>query len=249
MLKRGLLFIIALFICSNAIAQETVAVETDTHIFWHPDRKLTKDDFQGDGSSMTASASNCNEHGLCAVGFFGLWSKVDIPNKKLRKRGIREERIYIVPAFQKATSFILNADTLGIKHPQLIFDLVEATARMARHRLQEWQNAVDGATGMKGIMIETVMAEATEFREAFVASYYHDIFIKKDEAAYAEWRSAVDTILENYNGYATSEDEYNRFISKKPLVENYEESPSYIGDMRKKHNTTKAGIDKDIDNQ
>lgn len=73
---------------------------------------------------------------------------LDIPKKKLQRKGIREEKIYFVPAFEKSTAYILCDDTLGIKYQQLVFDVNELALRMARRRLQEYRDEAGGATGI-----------------------------------------------------------------------------------------------------
>jgi len=151
-MKRLSLLTLKLLIAATVVAQ-SLPTETATHVFWQPDRKLTFEDFQGDGSAYPDGRKNCEEFNLCTEPFLGTWSVVDVPVRKLQRRGILAEKVYFAPAFEKGTSFMLNKnDTMGLKYAQLLFDLHELSARKSRQELQEYQDKSGGSTGMKPIM-------------------------------------------------------------------------------------------------
>lgn len=135
-MKKYLYFALAvLYACSPALAQDDYPTETDLYVFWQPDRPLTPADFQKSDSLSDRQKRISDAHALYCVGCFGLWTQADAPKGKWTRK--RTEVVYIAPAFEKKSSFILHGDTAGIVHEQLLFDLQEVGARLLRYKLEE----------------------------------------------------------------------------------------------------------------
>ena len=69
--------------------EERMVTESETHIFWQPNKKLTLNDFKGTPAS--SELKYCEEKGAFVVPCLGLFVKVDIP-KKYRKNKL--EKVY-----------------------------------------------------------------------------------------------------------------------------------------------------------
>ena len=117
-MKKYLYFALAvLYACSPALAQDDYPTETDLYVFWQPDRPLTPADFQKSDSLSDRQKRISDAHALYCVGCFGLWTQADAPKGKWTRK--RTEVVYIAPAFEKRSSFILHGDTAGIVHERL----------------------------------------------------------------------------------------------------------------------------------
>ena len=153
-MKKYLYFALAvLYACSPALAQNDYPTETDLYVFWQPDRPLTPADFQKSDSLSDRQKRISDAHALYCVGCFGLWTQADAPKGKWTRK--RTEVVYIAPAFEKRSSFILHGDTAGIVHEQLLFDLQEVGARLLRYKLEEIKKEADRAAGIQAIVLNT----------------------------------------------------------------------------------------------
>ena len=164
-MKKYLYFALAvLYACSSALAQDDYPTETDLYVFWQPDRPLTPADFQKSDSLSDRQKRISDAHALYCVGCFGLWTQADAPKGKWTRK--RTEVVYIAPAFEKKSSFILHGDTAGIVHEQLLFDLQEVGARLLRYKLEEIKKEADRAAGIQAIVLNTCKAKVREFVDA-----------------------------------------------------------------------------------
>lgn len=164
-MKKYLYFALAvLYACSPALAQDDYPTETDLYVFWQPDRPLTPADFQKSDSLSDRQKRISDAHALYCVGCFGLWTQADAPKGKWTRK--RTEVVYIAPAFEKKSSFILHGDTAGIVHEQLLFDLQEVGARLLRYKLEEIKKEADRAAGIQAIVLNTCKAKVREFVDA-----------------------------------------------------------------------------------
>lgn len=225
------LIIISFLVCGLLKAQEVSKTETETHIFWQPDRVLKKMDFKGDGSSNPKFIKYCDDLNLCTSASIGVFAVLDIPKKK-RDKGELIEKAYFLPAFEKTTSYILKNDTLGIEKQKIVFDIYEISARFARQQLNHLQDSI-GGYGIISIMFKSVEARAIEMRDFFVESYTKDIYIDKKEGAFEDWRKQIDNLLIDTKEFATKLEDCNRFIKKQPIDDNYEQAKTVINNLYK----------------
>ena len=206
-----------------------VSTESQTHIYWQPNRTLTEKDFQGDGTLNPKFVKYCDDFDLCTMASIGVFAVLDIPKKK-RKRGELIEKAYFAPAFEKSTSYILRLDSLGIEKQKVVFDIFEVSARFARQQLQQLQDSV-GGYGMIYLMFKSVEARAIEMRKSLVDSYTKDVYIDKKEGAYLEWRERVDKLLFDSKEYATKPEDCYRFVKNEPIDENYMMAKTVVGNL------------------
>jgi len=230
MKKYSIIFIILTGFCFQTKSQEISLerAESDTHIFWQSERKLTEVDFKGDGKSFEKSQVFCDSLDMCTMASIGVYAVLDIPEKK-KDRGKLFEKAYFVPMFEKATSYILKeSDSIGIKQQQLTFDVYELSARYARKQLEEFTNLNKNSYGMVSIMFKTIKDDAKKMRDKIVDASTHDIYIIKNDSAYYKWRSFIDEGLNSLKEYATTLEDCRRAINNGPLDKKYIESETLI---------------------
>lgn len=222
MKKLGLLFAVQLLAVCSAVGQETDPYENTTYIVWSADRPLSEQDFLGDSTRVAPEAMELfRKFDLGASASVGIWSVVDVPDKKLIRRGERQEHIYVVPLFEKTGSFIINDDTLAVKLQQVVFDIYEWTSRFMRKELQSFQDSLGGATGSQAIVYEKIRNNCKEMRDMLVGQYSREVYIEKQEGAYDKWRKFIDGQLESLKEYATGEAEWQRFLKGEPILPDY----------------------------
>ena len=231
-MKKYLYFALAvLYACSPALAQNDYPTETDLYVFWQPDRPLTPADFQKSDSLSDRQKRISDAHALYCVGCFGLWTQADAPKGKWTRK--RTEVVYIAPAFEKRSSFILHGDSAGIVHEQLLFDLQEVGARLLRYKLEEIKKEADRAAGIQAIVLNTCKAKVREFVDAMSSSFVAEVLIEKNDSL-ARWRALVDDYLETYAGYATRPEDCARFALNRPLLDGYSSIVALEADFRKR---------------
>ena len=231
-MKKYLYFALAvLYACSPALAQNDYPTETDLYVFWQPDRPLTPADFQKSDSLSDRQKRISDAHALYCVGCFGLWTQADAPKGKWTRK--RTEVVYIAPAFEKRSSFILHGDTAGIVHEQLLFDLQEVGARLLRYKLEEIKKEADRAVGIQAIVLNTCKAKVREFVDAMSSSFVAEVLIEKNDSL-ARWRALVDDYLEKYADYATRPEDCARFALNRPLLDGYSSIEALEADFRKR---------------
>lgn len=222
MKKLGLLFVVQLLAVCSAVGQETGPYENTTYIAWSADRPLSEQDFLGDSTRVAPEAMELfRKFDLGASASVRIWSVVDVPDKKLIRRGERQEHIYVVPLFEKTGSFIINDDTLAVKLRQVVFDIYEWTSRFMRKELQSFQDSLGGATGSQAIVYEKIRNNCKEMRDMLVGQYSREVYIEKQEGAYDKWRKFIDGQLESLKEYATGEAEWQRFLKGEPILPDY----------------------------
>ena len=222
MKKLGFLFAVQLLAVCSAVGQETGPYENTTYIVWSADRPLSEQDFLGDSTRVVPEAMELfRKFDLGASASVGIWSVVDIPDKKLIRRGERQEHIYVVPLFEKTRSFIINDDTLAVKLQQVVFDIYEWTSRFMRKELQSFQDSMGGATGSQAVVYETIRNNSKKMRDMLVGQYSREVYIEKQEGAYDKWRKFIDGQLESLKEYATGEAEWQRFLKGEPILPDY----------------------------
>ena len=220
-----ILFLFSILFNANVIAQRNYdsRTETNTHIYWQPDRVLTKEDFQGDGSSYEKSRLFCDSLDMCTMAFLGYFKILDIP-KKEKDRGLLLEIAYFAPMFEKNTSYILDdKDPLGVAKQQVIFDIYEVFARMTRRKFKELYKELgaEGHYGVLSIMFTTTTGDFEKKRKDIVGAYSREVYIEKKDSAYYQWRELVDEGLSSLSEYATTIEDCERAIKGKPLDKRY----------------------------
>jgi len=227
------------FFCQFSIAFGQVhqlITESETHIFWQPDRKLTLDDFQGEPKPV--DIKYCEEKGYCVVPCMGVFVAVDIP---INYRRNRLEKVYFTPAFEKACSYVVN-DYQDIRDGQLLFDIAELSSRIARKLLRDYHDymAIETdsmnfyiikenpdtilITGIGTSLAWHVRDSAWNFYQEMSNSYIRKVYLSTEKESYEEWRLVVDELLERFKLYATKPEECYRMVKKQPIINKHKEA-------------------------
>lgn len=230
--------ILLLFLLSNSFyAQSTFPIESETHIFWQPNRKLVVNDFQG-GNPSDSKFNRDRQIGRHVIPCLGIFLQIDIP-KNYRQNKL--EKVYFTPAFQKSCSFLLNADTSNFGDAQLQFDIYELGARIAREYIWNMHaymavksdsNAIDIIknnpdtiliTGIGNIFASKARDSAMRFINEITYSYFNDRYTKSDSisSSYEQWRLLIDELLKKYDRFATKPEDCYRMIKNSPILKNY----------------------------
>lgn len=183
-MKKYLYFALAvLYACSPALAQDDYPTETDLYVFWQPDRPLTPADFQKKRFAVGQTKAYQRRSRPLLRRMLRAMTQADAPKGKWTRK--RTEVVYIAPAFEKKSSFILHGDTAGIVHEQLLFDLQEVGARLLRYKLEEIKKEADRAAGIQAIVLNTCKAKVREFVDAMSSSFVAEVLIEKNDASLA----------------------------------------------------------------
>lgn len=203
--------------------------ESETHIFWQPENKLEWTDFRADANKIPNAKKYCDTVGLCTAASLGVFTVLDIPKKK-RQRGRLKEKIYVAPAFEYSTSYVVQKDSLGIEKQQVVFDMFELSARYIRKELSSMLEKMDGY-GTLSIWFKTIESDAQKLRTEMVDSYTKDVYIDNRPGAYLEWKERVDSTLNDLEKFATKPEDCHRFITKQPLDKDYKMAKTVMGKL------------------
>jgi len=213
------LFALLMMAAMGFSQNENLPTETETHIFWQPDRKLCPEDFQCDPREIPSGAlQECDSMDYCVVGAFGLFKIVDV-TKGRYKPGRYHEKAYMAPAFQKTKSWMLKPDTLGIEIQQLLFDMNELHARSIRYKLDHFLDSTDmkNTDNPYTMFFYTFYEQDTEFFNKLQYKFFHDVVYKEGDWNLERWREFIDTGLEQFKEYATTPEDCYRFVIDKPI--------------------------------
>ena len=83
-LLNAILILSISYLSTDLYSQSEYPIESETHIFWQPNRKLSVNDFQG-GSSTDSKFNRDREIGRTVIPCLGFFFEIDIP-KNYRKK-------------------------------------------------------------------------------------------------------------------------------------------------------------------
>lgn len=211
----------------SGIGQNNYQISNDTHIFWQPNTKITKVDYQG--QPIDQASKMMDKYGFTASASIGIWSVLDIPKKK-KDRYKKFEKVYFAPAFEKTTSFLRTDDTIQIEMQNLYFDICEVWARWARKQLKGLQDSTN-ATGTLTIFYTTIKEDMHKNRMLMFRAYFQEVFIDKSEGSFKKWRKEIDKVLEETKIWATTPEECRRLMTQKPIESGYIMAPTLMGNL------------------
>jgi hypothetical protein len=221
MIRLTLLFL--LIFASSVHAQSNFVTRDSAHIFWQPGTLLTLSDFKGGSTGKHKTIRNAD---LKAMAYVAIWSILDVPKKK-KDRGKKLEKVYIAPAFDIKASFALTSDNTQIAKQQIYFDIAEIWARWARQQFKSYQDTIPGY-GIIFSMYSTVIRDMKAQQSKMNDDYTKEVFVDKTPDAFTRWRKMIDEKLEATKAWSTTPQECFRFISDKPIDEDYEQSPTVM---------------------
>lgn len=228
-MKKSLWGILLLVLSLNSFAQSKFTISDSTHILWQPDLKITFKDYNGCSTKQTES--DYIKYGCTASSSVGIWSILDIPEKK-RDRNRKFEIIYFAPAFERTTSYAKTNDSLQIQKQNLYFDICEVCARWARKELKSLKDSTN-SIGIMATYYMTIKEEMNKMKMQMFSDYYKEVIIDKTNGAYEKWRLDIDNTLNNTKEYATTPQECYRLLTRKPIEKNYIQAPMVVGPMTK----------------
>ena len=210
---KRLFIIIALFFSIQCFAQ----IETDTHVFWQPGAKLTFEMFQGAAtdSSYVKKLTDLNINHQIATGF---WAALDVPkSKKGWKKGMME-KYYFCAAMEKGNSFFIVKDSTELKYAQLIWDICEVATRISRRNLGQFVSSLNEgldkpANGGASIQYMTCLNDGRQFGKEVTHALFDKVITTHHEEEYLKFRTQIDSLLQELETYATTEEEIRRLIS------------------------------------
>ena len=210
---KKLFILIALFVSVQSFAQ----IETDTHVFWQPGAKLTFEMFQGTApdSSYVKKLTDLNIYHQIATGF---WAALDVPkSKKGWKKGMME-KYYFCSAMEKGNSFFIVKDSTELKYAQLIWDICEVATRISRRNLDQFVSSLNEgldkpANGGASIQYMTCLNDGRQFGKEVTHALFDKVITTHNEAEYIQFRAQIDSLLQELEAYATTEEEIRRLIS------------------------------------
>lgn len=201
--------------------------ENDSLKYWQPETKITWDDFKSD----TVGFMNLNsKYNMKAYSFCYLKSILDVPKKK-RERGKKLEKIYFAPCLVKHKSVSITTDSLELAKQKVYLDITELFARKARMRLEALRDTIGNAYGVYWMSYSKIVSKICKERNEMYAGYTNDVFLLKIEGHYEKWRDYINQQLSQTEKYATKPEDCLRFLTGKPLSEDYIMSPDYLGEI------------------
>jgi len=228
---KKLFTLIALFVSIQCFAQ----IETETHVIWQPGAKLTFEMFQGTAPDSAHVKKMTDMHIYHQVST-GLWSTLDVPDsKKGWKKGMVEKYSFCA-AMEKGSSFFIVKDSTELKYAQLIWDICELATRFVRKGLTEFvEEANEGldkpANGLISIQYLTCLNDGKEFGREVTHALFDDVITTHDETAYQKYREQVDQLLQEWEAYATTEEEIKRILTNTP-EKGYKLAPTLNPDLK-----------------
>lgn len=230
-MKRVILLTILLL---TAFYHCNAQYETDTHIIWQPGVKLTFEMFQGapSDSAFVQKLKGLNIYHQVAIGF---WSALDVPDSR-RGWKTMSEKYSFCAAMDKTQSFFIVRDSTELKYAQLIWDICEVATRISRKNLVVFEKeANDGlsknANGIISIQYMTCLNDGKQFGREVTQALFDEVITTHDEEAYRKYRSQIDSLLQELEEYATTEEEIQRLLSDSPTA-GYKLAPTLMGDFK-----------------
>lgn len=219
--------------------------------FWQKGCKITYESFQGD----TLNISKFKADNYKSVLSQGLWSALDIPQKKKDWKNLKE-KYYFCAAIDKSESYLIETDSMSLKQAQLLWDICELATRIARKSLSDFEHEMESksirtkmskksikiygpgtkklhATGIISLHYMTAVNDGKEFGQRLTNDFIKQVIMPQNDSSFYEFRKNVDDLLNTTKDFATSEEEIARLSSGIPS-KGYKKAPIIIGDSKKR---------------
>lgn len=229
-MKKLLATLVLLSFIPSSWSQTTPAnypTQDSVHVFWQPDVKLTRKDYQGTTNENSQRMND--KYDMKVNSSIGIWSILDVAKKK-KERYIKMEKVYFAPAFERTTSVAVTDDSLEIEKENVFFDICELGTRFARAELKKLEDTTN-ATGSMSLMYMTIKKQMEERRAKLAGAYFQDVFVQKNEGAFEEWRTLIDRRLEETKMWSTTPQECYRLMTGKPVEKGYIQAEHVVGPL------------------
>jgi hypothetical protein len=226
--KSTFILLLLCFLCSHLKGQ--ASIETDSFKVWQPNLRLSVTDFKQDTNDKTAVKYK-EKIGLLAGSCVSVVRYLDVPKKK-KKQGKLLEIAYFVPVWSKYQSYTFTGDSMVIEKQKLYFDIAEMICRMARKDIDSLQISTKSYGRLYFAYVGIANHYCSKFSE-FHKEYTQAVFVRKEENAFALWRSMTDKKLQELEKYATKPLDCQRVLTKQPVEKEYHLSPTIYGQLKK----------------
>ena len=238
-MKRFLLIALSL-LSLEAIAQETrsYVTETDDYIAWRPDVKLTFDMFKKSTPNEKDTKAMQDDNRKC-VPYLGFYRILDVPKSRSGWKKGQFEKAYYCAMFSKHQSYMAERDTFDLQIAQAQWDILELGTRKSRMLLDSLQRQINSdsggpVSGVASIFYETASQKGEELYGMLSYIFFKEVILPRDRVMYCKYRELLDKLLSDTAPYATSPEEAERFLLKKPLEKYLKPAKTVIGDLRQK---------------
>ena len=235
-MKRFLLIALAL-LSLEAFAQNdrSYVTETEDYIAWQPGVKLTFDMFKKEKPTEVDLKAMHNDN-RNSIPYMGFYRCLDEPKSKSGWKKGQFEKAYFCPVFSKHQSYMAVKDTFDLQIAQVQWDILELGTRTSRMELDSLQNRVNSFTGSPtsgGISTyyETVSKDGDQFYRELSYGFFKEVILPRNREMYTKYRELVDNLLSSTAAYATTPEEAERLLLKKPLEKYLKEAKTVIKDL------------------
>ena len=239
-MKKGLILIALVLLSFNCFAQ----YETETHIAWQPNVKLTFDMFQKSEPTET-DLKGMQSDNRSSVPYLGFYRALDVPKKRNGWKKGQFEKAYFCATFSKFLSYMAERDTFDLQLAQAQWDILELATRKSRAMLADLQHRFDSisngpTSGIVSLFYETAYQEGYDFFTQASYIFLKEVVVPRDKEQFLMHREELDNLLEEMADYATTPEEAERLLYGKPLEKYLTPAKTFIGDLRNKSVSTSS---------
>ena len=236
---KRLLIISFVLVSISALAKEPrkYVTETDKYIVWQPGVKLTFDMFMK-SEPTDKDLKSMKDDNRKSMPYLGFYRVLDVP-KHLSKKKSNMEKAYFCATFSKHQSYMAERDSFDLQIAQAHWDIIELGTRKSRMVLDNLQKQADSlsngpVSGVKSIYFETAYQEGNDLYNELLYGLFKEVILPRDKEMYIKYRGLLDELLLSTDDYATTPEEAERLLLKKPIDKNLKQAKNVIGDLRKK---------------
>ena len=118
----------------------------------------------------------------------------------------------------KRQSFFIVRDSTELKYAQLIWDICEVATRISRRNLDQFVSSLNEglkkpANGGASIQYMTCLNDGRQFGKEVTHALFDKVITTHNEEEYIQFRAQIDSLLQELEAYATTEEEIRRLIS------------------------------------
>lgn len=190
-------------------AQSGLATRDSVYIFWQPENRLVLGDYK-------CSPAYGGVHAEVA-----LWSVLDLP-VGTERLSPKQMKVAIAPVCHQRLSYADTADADRLAYGNVLFDILEVSARKARMKLSQLPDSVMSTAALSET-VKTIVREMHEDRLRTNRKFHKEMFRDKKKDALTNWQQKLKQDLDSTAEWATRPIDCYRFLQNHPLEEGYTE--------------------------